>query len=114
MDNPEELGFVTWGVHGYHRGPFDLSLVISKAGIVLQVSVTCKRFLDIPDALICLGENIFVIVEGRRSHRGTGHLSRVCLGQNLALQVRQTTLKEAVGIEKSEKIDKADNGFSER
>lgn len=44
--------------------------VISKAGIspgdfVLQVTVTGKNILNVPDTLMCQGQRILVIVEGQ-------------------------------------------------
>lgn len=69
----------------------DVLAVSNKAGIatgdyVLQITMTRKNFMDIPDILSCRGRNILFISEGRRLHcffcGVTGHLSKACTEKN--------------------------------
>lgn len=79
----------------FHYGLFgDLLSILSKASISspnyeLRVIVIGKNRSEIPDKLLCLGTQIFVIVEGREPHCWTcavlEHLSNVCSGSKWAL-----------------------------
>lgn len=61
------------GVFSKYGEVEDVSASARKMGIVtgdylLQITMSRKYFMDIPDILSCRGRNILVIVEGRRPH----------------------------------------------
>lgn len=95
-----ETYFFQYGLVG------DLISIFSKASrstanYELHVTVTGKNRSVIPDKLLCLGTQIFVIVEGREPHCWTcgvlEHLSSVCSGSKWALQSKSTSSEKAVG-----------------
>lgn len=85
----------------------EVSPLISKASIatrdfVLQVTVTLKSFLDIPDTLICRFRNIFITVKRRRPHCRT--FVQACPERNPVPQSKPSSTKEAVLSEKTDKV----------
>lgn len=82
----EQLGilFSKFGEVGMSQT--QLQNCIATGDYVLQITISRKNFMAIPDIISCCSRNIFVIVEGRRSHcRYCGvavHLSKACYGKN--------------------------------
>lgn len=94
----------------------DVFLIINTGHCVLQVTISCKNFLDIPDILICQDKRILVVVEERRPHcwscSTAGHLFKACLGKNTAPQPLPTTIGTTEAMEKDKSV-KAPDGHGD-
>lgn len=76
----------------------DVSAGINKVDIaigvfVLHVTMTHKRFSEIPNILMCREKRMPVVVEGRQPHcwlcGASGHTFDMCPSKNMAPQPRQ-------------------------
>lgn len=84
----------------------DVSAAISKAGIatddcVLQVTLTCKSFVEIPKVLMSREKLMLAVVEVRRRYSWScgakGYMSKASPGKNTAPQLSQTAAAEESG-----------------
>lgn len=70
----EDENHTSWGIFRHHLGVFfahygqigDVTMIKYKAGIatgevILQVTISLKSFMDIPDILMCWGQDILTI-----------------------------------------------------
>lgn len=91
-----------------------VSFVLNKSGFAtgefkLQVTMTWKEFLNIPDVSTYRGRSIYIIAEGRLpyccSYGATRHLGKSYSGKNQAPSPKPITPpKEAVGLEISNQV----------
>lgn len=80
--------------------------------IILQVTMSCKYFLKVPDILTCQGWKILIIVEGCQPHccscSAVEHVSKACTEKNMSSQPCLITAMTEVGEE--EKSDRDPKG----
>lgn len=81
----------------------DVLATMSKAGIVtgdfvLEVTLICKDFTEIPKDLMCQERMIFMVVVGSRptcwSRGASGRMSKECPDKNMASQPCQAAAEE--------------------